>query len=70
MGLCGELVGEPLATFLLPSLGRFGMTARSIPLVKQAIRRYASEQAREIAQHMLRLNDAEAVKMYLKGPVC
>lgn len=46
------------------------MTARSIPLVKRAIRRHASEQAREVAQHVLRLNDAEAVEVYLKGLVC
>jgi len=44
VGLCGELTGEPLATFLLPGLGGFSMTARSISPVKQSIRRYASEQ--------------------------
>lgn len=70
MGLCGEPAGKPLAAFLLSDLDGFSMTARSIPLVKWAIRRHASEQAREVAQHVLRLNDAEAVKVYLKGLVC
>jgi phosphoenolpyruvate-protein kinase (PTS system EI component) len=67
--LCGELAGEPLAAFLLSGLDGFSMVARSISLVKQTIRRYSSEQARD-AQHVMMLNDAEAVKVYLKGLVC
>ncbi len=67
VGLCGELAGDPLAAPVLLGLGldEFSMSARSIPLVKQAIRRYSVAQAREIAQHALSLGDAGEVRGYL-----
>ncbi len=69
VGLCGELAGDPLATPVLLGLGldEFSMSARSIPLVKQAIRRYTVAQAREIAQHTLSLGDASEVRAYLSS---
>lgn len=67
VGLCGELAGNTLAAPVLLGLGldEFSMSARSIPLVKQAIRRYTVAQAREIAQHALSLGDAGEVREYL-----
>jgi phosphoenolpyruvate-protein phosphotransferase len=69
VGLCGELAGDPLATPVLLGLGldEFSMSSRAVPLVKQAIRRYASTSARQIAQHALTLGDASEVRAYLQS---
>ncbi|MFL5624698.1 MAG: phosphoenolpyruvate--protein phosphotransferase [Ktedonobacteraceae bacterium] len=69
VGLCGELAGDPLAAPVLLGLGldEFSMTARSVPLVKQAIRRYTLTEAREIAKHALALGNADEVRAYLKN---
>src|SRR5581483_7883244 len=50
VGLCGELAGDPFAIPILLGLGldEFSVTARSIPLVKQVIRGYSMQEAREI----------------------
>jgi len=67
VGLCGELAGDPLAAPVLLGLGldEFSMTARSIPLVKQVIRRCTLAQVREIARHVLTLSDAGEVRAYV-----
>jgi phosphoenolpyruvate-protein phosphotransferase (PTS system enzyme I) len=68
VGLCGELAADPLAAPVLLGLGldEFSLTARSVPLVKQAIRRYSVVEAREIAKHALALGNAVEVREYLK----
>jgi phosphoenolpyruvate-protein phosphotransferase len=67
VGLCGELAGDPLATPVLLGLGldEFSAGCRSIPLVKQAIRRYSSTKSRAIAAHALTLATAGEVREYL-----
>jgi phosphoenolpyruvate-protein kinase (PTS system EI component) len=67
VGLCGELAGEPLAAPVLLGLGldEFSMGYRSIPLVKQAIRRFSMKQARPIARRALSLRTAAEVHEYL-----
>ncbi|HEY6409287.1 MAG TPA: phosphoenolpyruvate--protein phosphotransferase [Ktedonobacteraceae bacterium] len=67
VGLCGDLAGDPLAVSVLLGLGldEFSMTARSLPAVKQAIRRCTLAQAREIALHALALGDASEVRGFL-----
>ena len=69
VGLCGELAGDPLAAPVLLGLGldEFSMTTRSVPLVKQAIRRCILAQAREIARHALELSDGGEVRAYLRS---
>ncbi len=68
VGLCGELAGDPLAAPVLLGLGldEFSMTARSMPLVKQAIRRYSTAEGREITQHVLTLASADEVRGFLR----
>lgn len=67
VGLCGELAGDPLAVPVLLGLrlDEFSMTARSVPLVKQAIRHYSVAEVLEIAQHVLTLGNAEEVRAFL-----
>ncbi len=67
VGLCGELAGDPLAVPALLGLGldELSMGPRSIPLVKQAIRRFSTGQARQIARRALSLRTANEVRAYL-----
>jgi phosphoenolpyruvate-protein kinase (PTS system EI component) len=69
VGMCGELAGNPLATPVLLGLGldELSMSAPAIPAVKQAIRALDMQQAREMAQAVLKLPSAEAVYDYLAG---
>ena len=69
VGLCGELAAEPLAAPVLLGLGldEFSANPRAIPAVKQAIRRYSLEDAREIARIALSLPTAFEVREYLES---
>jgi len=67
LGLCGELAGDPLAVPLLLGLGvdELSMSPRAIPEVKEAIRLYSLEEAREIARQAISLPTAVEVRDYL-----
>ncbi len=67
VGMCGELAGNPLAAPLLVGLGltELSMSAPNIPHVKAAIRRLTLPEAEQIAQEVLKLKSADAVKDYL-----
>jgi len=67
VGLCGELAGDPLAVPVLLGLGldEFSMVPQSIPLVKQAVRRFSTEEARHIARRVLSLPTVDEVRTYL-----
>ena len=69
VGLCGELAGDPLAVPVLLGLGldEFSMGYRSVPIVKQAIRRCSLDQSRQIAATALSLPTASEVRSYLKS---
>jgi len=68
VGLCGELAGEPLAIPILLGLGldEFSMNLPAIPLAKQIIRSLTLEEARQVAQAALELDDPEAVQALVK----
>jgi phosphoenolpyruvate-protein phosphotransferase len=68
VGICGELAGDTLAIPVLLGLGldELSMNAHAIPLVKQAIRRYTTIEARSIAMHALALDSAAEVRAYLQ----
>jgi phosphoenolpyruvate-protein phosphotransferase len=61
VGLCGELAGDPVATPVLLGLelDEFSMAPNSIPFVKQVIRCWSVEEARQLANEILLL-DSEA----------
>jgi len=67
VGLCGELAGDPCAIPVLLGLGldEFSVTPRSVPLVKQILRSYSKQEAREIARQALALSNAAEVRAYL-----
>jgi phosphoenolpyruvate-protein kinase (PTS system EI component) len=68
VGLCGEFAGNPLATPILLGLGldEFSMSGPAIPQVKQAIGQLSLDEAKAIAEAVLQLDSAEAVRQYLE----
>ncbi len=66
--LCGEMAGEPLNALLLLGLGirSFSLSAPNIPGVKEAIRRTTLTKAREIADRVLAMESAQAIREYLE----
>jgi len=69
VGLCGELAGDPLAAPVLVGIGvdEFSMNSRAIPFVKEAIRRFDLQRAREIADHVLDQGTVADVREYLSN---
>lgn len=68
VGVCGELAGEPLAAPLLLGLqlDEFSASPRLIPELKQTIRKFSTQEARAIADQVLRLPNAREVREYLQ----
>jgi phosphoenolpyruvate-protein phosphotransferase len=68
VGLCGELAGEPLAIPILLGLGldEFSMNPPAIPLAKQIIRTLTLDEARELAQAALELDNPDAVQALVR----
>jgi phosphoenolpyruvate-protein phosphotransferase (PTS system enzyme I) len=64
VGLCGELAGDPLAVPVLLGLGldEFSVSPKLIPLIKQTIRKLNIKDCVRIAQQVLGLSSASAVR--------
>jgi phosphotransferase system, enzyme I, PtsP len=67
--LCGEMAGEPINAVLLMGLGirSFSLSAPCIPRVKEALRHVTLERARQIADRVLAMESALAIRSYLEG---
>ncbi|RNC70995.1 MAG: phosphoenolpyruvate--protein phosphotransferase [Desulfuromonadales bacterium] len=67
VSLCGEMAADPINAVLLFGMGirEFSLAAPSIPVVKQAIRSVDATTARELANRVLSLESAGAVRSYL-----
>ncbi len=67
VGVCGELASSPLAIPILLGLGvdELSMNPAAIPEVKAAISKLTRSEAEAIAQAMLQLDSAEAVRQYV-----
>ncbi len=66
--MCGEMAGDPLATVILLGLGldEFSMSATSIPTVKNIIRNVEYERAKEIAERVLNIAEAEKIQKMME----
>jgi len=66
--LCGEMAGEPINAILLMGLGirSFSLSAPCIPQVKEAIRHVSLARARRIADRVLGMESALAIRGYLE----
>lgn len=69
VGMCGELAGNPLATVMLMGLGldEFSMVPSVIPEVKKIIRSTNFEEAKTVADDVLRLPTAADIREYLEA---
>ncbi len=67
--ICGELAGEPGAALLLMAMGydALSMNAANIPKVKQTLRCVSRDQADEMLQRVMQLEDAEMVHGYMQA---
>lgn len=69
VGLCGEMAGDPLAAPLLLGLGldEFSMAPKSIPAIKERLRRLDSARCQEAAEKALRAASTEEVEALLRA---
>jgi len=67
VSLCGEIAGDPLAIFILLSLGlrEFSMNIGSIPLIKKMIRMLPLEEVRENFKGILKLPTSKKVESFV-----
>ncbi len=68
VSICGELGGDPLATFLLLGLGKIhelSMEPHSIPKVKKILRKVSLGEARQIADKALAMGSAEEINHFI-----
>ena len=69
VGICGELAGDPLLTEVLVGLGidELSMSATAIPETKQKIRQIQLDSAQQLAQQVIKLEDSQQVRDYLRS---
>ncbi|MCZ6541634.1 MAG: phosphoenolpyruvate--protein phosphotransferase, partial [Nitrospinae bacterium] len=68
VSICGELGGDPMATFLLLGLGKvdeLSMEPHSIPKVKNILRKMTLKEARALADHALSLSTSEEINRFI-----
>lgn len=64
VSVCGEMASDPIAVVLLMGLGgrKFSMSAAKIPLIKSLINEISMNQAQELAQQVLAMDNAAAIR--------
>jgi phosphotransferase system enzyme I (PtsI) len=69
VSMCGEMGGEVAYTLLLMGLGleNFSVTPVNIPELKKVIRSVTMREARQIAEVVMHLTDAEAAEEFLRA---
>lgn len=67
-GMCGELAGNPLAAVLLLGMGldEFSMSPSSVLKVKKIINSVDMAYAKEVAENVMKLDNAGDIEKYLK----
>jgi len=68
VSVCGEMAGDPCASLLLLGLGidALSMTPRSLPEVKQMIRKTSFETLQEMGKKVLNLETGEAILEHIQ----
>lgn len=68
-GMCGEMAGDVVAAPILLGLGldEFSMGSGSIPRVKQTIRSLSYQEAQEIADRVLQMENSEEIRSWLQA---
>jgi phosphotransferase system enzyme I (PtsI) len=67
VGLCGEMAADPRATAFLIGLGidELSTPPLAIPQIKKIIRSIEFEQARNLAEEVMKLNDSKEIERFL-----
>jgi len=67
VGMCGEMAGDPLATYLLIGLGldEFSVSPLILSEIKQIIRSINYSDAIKISEDCLNMKSAEEIEIYL-----
>jgi phosphotransferase system enzyme I (PtsI) len=70
-GMCGEFASDERAVLLLLAMGldEFSMSASSIPIVKNIIRKVTMSQMKEILDYVMELNTSEQIIRYMDNIV-
>ena len=68
VSMCGEMAGDPLFTMILVGMGidELSMSCGAIPKVKEVIRSISLQEAKELAQRILKLQSAIEIETTLK----
>jgi phosphotransferase system enzyme I (PtsI) len=68
VNVCGQMSGNTLYTMLLLGMGlrRFSVTPSAIPEVKKICRTVTISQCRQVARHVMTLENARDIKNYLR----
>ncbi|MGA2151699.1 MAG: phosphoenolpyruvate--protein phosphotransferase [Geobacteraceae bacterium] len=68
VSICGEMAADPLSALLLMGIGitEFSVSAPSIPVIKQAIRKVTQATAREIAETVLSMETGSEIRGHLE----
>ena len=68
VSICGEMAADPLSALLLMGIGitEFSVSAPSIPVIKQAIRKVTMTTAREIAETVLAMETGSEIRGHLE----
>ncbi len=71
VGMCGEMAGDPLATFLLVGLGldEFSVIPTVLPEIKKIIRTVRYRDAKRVAERALSLSAESEIREYLSSVV-
>jgi phosphotransferase system enzyme I (PtsI) len=67
VGLCGEMAGDPLCTYILLGLGldEWSINAGNIPFIKRTIRHLSFDDARANLDEILRLETARKIRDFV-----
>jgi phosphotransferase system enzyme I (PtsI) len=68
VGMCGEMASDPRATLLLLGMGlaEFSMSATSIPQVKNLIIHSSIAKAKQVCDHVMKMEDSISILSYLE----
>ena len=67
VSVCGEMAGDPVATLILLGMGidSLSMSAASLQRVKWVIRNFTLDEAREVVEDVLPMENAGAIRQHL-----
>ena len=68
VSICGEMAADPISAVLLlgMGIGDFSLSAPSIPLIKQTIRKISRAAATEVAERVLAMESSGEIRGYLE----